>query len=134
MTTTCARVVRVMATLDEAGGVIRLSPARSKTLVGRILPYLTTDCRGPGATAGAPRPRQPAGLGDLREDAHPIGEGGLCRPPCEGAVRIAVHHGHGNAGVGHFRAEQDRRRGFARATFRRDDNNGGHSYVIGFNN
>ena len=38
MTTTCARVVRVMATLDEAGGVIRLSPARSKTLVGRILP------------------------------------------------------------------------------------------------
>ena len=24
--------------IDEAGGVIRLSPARSKTLVGRILP------------------------------------------------------------------------------------------------
>ena len=44
------------------------------------------------------------GFSDLREDAYPIGEGALCRPPCEGAVRIAVHHGHGNAGVGHFRA------------------------------
>ena len=29
-----------------AGGVIRLSPARSKTLVGPDAPHLTTDCRG----------------------------------------------------------------------------------------
>ena len=66
------------------------------------------------------------GFGDIREDAHPIGEGALCRPPCEGAVRVAVHHGHGNPGVGHFRAQQYRRRGFASAPLRRDDHNGWH--------
>ena len=39
-----------------AGGVIRLSPARSKTLVGPDSPDLAPHCRGPGATAGTPRP------------------------------------------------------------------------------
>ena len=38
--------------LDEAGGVIRLSPARSKTLVGRILPISQADCRGPSRGGG----------------------------------------------------------------------------------
>ena len=40
-----------------AGGVIRLSPARSKTLVGRILPISQRHRRGAGAAAGTPRPR-----------------------------------------------------------------------------
>ena len=41
--------------IDEAGGVIRLSPARSKTLVGTDSPHLAPHCRGLGATAGTPR-------------------------------------------------------------------------------
>ena len=61
--------------IDEAGGVIRLSPARSKTLVGRILPDLAPHCRGPGATAGAPRPRQPAGLPPRRHPHPPLAHG-----------------------------------------------------------
>ena len=48
--------------IDMAGGVIRLSPARSKTLGGADSPDLTTHRRGPGAAAGTPRPRQPARL------------------------------------------------------------------------
>ena len=40
--------------IDRAGGVIRLSPARSKTLVGADSPHLTTHRRGPGAAAGTP--------------------------------------------------------------------------------
>ena len=48
--------------IDAAGGVIRLSPARSKTLVGRILPISPTHCRCPGAAAGTARPHQPARL------------------------------------------------------------------------
>ena len=47
--------------IDEAGGVIRLSPARFEDVGGADSPHLTTDRRGAGATAGAPRPRQPAG-------------------------------------------------------------------------
>ena len=37
-----------------SSGVFELSPARSKTLVGRILPHLAAHRRGPGATAGTP--------------------------------------------------------------------------------
>ena len=47
--------------IDMAGGVIRLSPARSKTL-GPDSPDLAPHRRGPGAAAGTPRPRQPARL------------------------------------------------------------------------
>ena len=48
--------------IDEAGGVIRLSPARSKTLVGRILPISPPHRRRAGPTAGPPRPHEPARL------------------------------------------------------------------------
>ena len=44
--------------IDEAGGVIRLSPARSKTLVGRILPISPPIAA--GARRGAPPVRRPA--------------------------------------------------------------------------
>ena len=40
--------------IDEAGGVIRLSPGRSKTLVGRILPISPPHCERAGETAGTP--------------------------------------------------------------------------------
>ena len=45
--------------IDEAGGVIRLSPARSKTLVGRILPPSIVRPR--PSTACAPSPSTGAG-------------------------------------------------------------------------
>ena len=48
--------------IDRAGGVIRLSPARSKTLVGRILPISAPHRRRAEPTAGTPRPHQPARL------------------------------------------------------------------------
>ena len=43
--------------IDETGGVIRLSPARSKTLVGRMLPISQPIADALNATAGTPRPR-----------------------------------------------------------------------------
>ena len=61
--------------IDAAGGVIRLSPARSKTLVGPDTPHLTTHCRGPGAAAGTPRPRQPARLPPRRHPRPPLAHG-----------------------------------------------------------
>ena len=67
--------------IDRAGGVIRLSPARSKTLVGRILPDLTPHRRGPGAAAGAPRPRQPARLPPRRHPRPPLAHGVAHRLP-----------------------------------------------------
>ena len=67
--------------IDKAGGVIRLSPARSKTLVGRILPDLTTHRRGPGAAAGTPRPRQPARLPPRRHPRPPLAHGVAHRLP-----------------------------------------------------
>ena len=67
--------------IDEAGGVIRLSPARSKTLVGRILPYLTTLCRPHRATAGTPRPRQPARLPPRRHPRPALAHGVAHRLP-----------------------------------------------------
>ena len=48
--------------IDEAGGVIRLSPGPLEDAGGADAPHLTTDCRGAGETAGTPRPRQPARL------------------------------------------------------------------------
>ena len=42
--------------IDEAGGVIRLSPARSKTLVGRILPISAPPGRRAAPSIARPRP------------------------------------------------------------------------------
>ena len=67
--------------IDEAGGVIRLSPGRSKTLVGRILPISATHRRGPGAAAGTPRPRQPARLPPRRHPRPPLAHGVAHRLP-----------------------------------------------------
>ena len=47
---------RTWEDIDVTGGVIRLTPARSKTVVSADPPHLTTPCRGPGATVGASRP------------------------------------------------------------------------------
>ena len=67
--------------IDEAGGVIRLSPARSKTLVGAGAPHLVPHRRGPGATAGTPRPHQPARLPPRRHPRPPLAHGVAHRLP-----------------------------------------------------
>ena len=67
--------------IDEAGGVIRLSPARSKTLVGRILPISQPIAEADSATAGTPRPRQPARLPPRRHPRPPLAHGVAHRLP-----------------------------------------------------
>ena len=74
--------------IDEAGGVIRLSPARSKTLVGRILPISQPIAEGPergGGHAATPTARSsstatasPSAVG-ARRGAPPARRPG-CRP------------------------------------------------------
>ena len=67
--------------IDMAGGVIRLSPARSKTLVGRILPISPPHCRRAGTTASTPRPRQPTRLPPRRHPRPPLAHGVAHRLP-----------------------------------------------------
>ena len=67
--------------IDAVGGVIRLSPARSKTLAGTHSPDLTTHRQGAGATAGPPRPRQPARLPPRRDPRPPLAHGVAHRLP-----------------------------------------------------
>ena len=64
-----------------AGGVIRLSPARSKTLVGRILPISPPIADALNATAGTPRPRQPACLPPRRHPRPALAHGVAHRLP-----------------------------------------------------
>ena len=58
--------------IDEAGGVIRLSPERSKTLVGRMLPISHPIAEALARRAGTPRPREPAGLPPRRHSHSPL--------------------------------------------------------------
>ena len=61
--------------IDEAGGVIRLSPRALEDVGGADSPHLATHCRDPRATASAPRPRQPAGLPPRRHPHPPLAHG-----------------------------------------------------------
>ena len=72
--------------IDEAGGVIRLSPGPLEDAGGPDAPHLTTHCRRTEPTAGTPRPRQPARLPPRR---HPRSDAGARRgaPP---ASRLSV--------------------------------------------
>ena len=56
----------------------RRHPALARALEdlgGADSPDLTTHCRGPGPTAGTPRPRQPAGLPPRRHPSPPLAHG-----------------------------------------------------------
>ena len=68
--------------IDEAGGVIRLSPARSKTS-GRDAssPSRTPIADALNATADTSRPRQPAGLPPRRDPRPPLAHGVAHRLP-----------------------------------------------------
>ena len=57
--------------IDEAGGVIRLSPARSKTLVGRILPISPPIAEALARRRARRDPRQPARLPPRRHARPP---------------------------------------------------------------
>ena len=61
--------------LDEAGGIIRLSPARSKTLVGRILPISHPIAEALARRRARRNPRQPAGLPPRRHPHPPLAHG-----------------------------------------------------------
>ena len=70
--------------IDMAGGVIRLSPARSKTLVGRILPISPpiAEALASAKIGGhAARPHQPAGLPPRRHPRPPLAHGVAHRLP-----------------------------------------------------
>ena len=67
--------------IDMAGGVVRLSPARSKTLVGRILPISPPIANALEPTAGTPRPRQPARLPPRRHPRPALAHGVAHRLP-----------------------------------------------------
>ena len=67
--------------IDEAGGVIRLSPARSKTLVGRILPISPPIAEALARRRGPPRPRQPARLPPRWDHDPPLAHGVAHRLP-----------------------------------------------------
>ena len=60
--------------IDMAGGVIRLSPAHSKTLVGRILPISQPFPR-PWRDGGHAATRQPARLPPRRHSNSPLAHG-----------------------------------------------------------
>ena len=61
--------------IDEAGGVIRLSPARSKTLVGRILPISHPIAEALARRRARRDPGQPAGLPPRRHPRPPLAHG-----------------------------------------------------------
>ena len=61
--------------IDEAGGVIRLSPARSKTLVGRILPISQPIAEALARRRARRDPREPARLPPRRHPRPPLAHG-----------------------------------------------------------
>ena len=61
--------------IDEAGGVIRLSPARSKTLVGRILPISQPIAEALARRRARRDPDQPARLPPRRHPRPPLAHG-----------------------------------------------------------
>ena len=72
--------------LDEAGGVIRLSPARSKTLVGRILPISQPIAEALARRRARRDPDQSAGLPPRRHPHPPLAHGvAHCLPGGRGA-------------------------------------------------
>ena len=75
--------------IDEAGGVIRLSPGPFEDVGGTDSPNLTPHCRGPGTTVVASRPGQPPGLPSRRHPRSaagaPRGAPPVRRPACRPA-------------------------------------------------
>ena len=83
--------------IDMAGGVIRLSPGRSKTLVGRILPISPPIANALNRRRARRRPRQPARLPPRRHPRPALAHGVAHRLPGRWGAdplppRLPAHH------------------------------------------